>query len=46
MFEADLYGDTFFTPLLGPTPERIIDIIEGEGNVWDYVPYFGAFGYD
>ena len=46
MFEADLYGDTFFTPLLGPTPERIIDIIEGDGNVWDYVPYFGAFGYD
>ena len=44
--EADLYGDTFFTPLLGPTPERVIDIIEGRGNVWDYVPYFGAAGYD
>ena len=46
MMEADLYGDTFFTPLLGPTPERVIDIIEGRGNVWDYVPYFGAAGYD
>lgn len=45
-FEAELYGDAFFTPLLGPTAERGFDIIEGEGNVWDYVPWLGAVGYD
>ena len=45
-FEAELYGDAFFTPLLGPTAERGFDIMEGEGNVWDYVPYGAAVGYD
>lgn len=45
MFEADLYGDAFFTPLLGATFERTVDIIEGTGNIWDYVPYLGAVGY-
>ena len=46
MFEAEMYGSTFFSPLFGPTAERAIDIIEGRGNIWDYVPYFGAAGYD
>ena len=45
MFEADLYGDQFFTPLFGATFERAVDIIEGKGNIWDYVPYAGAVGY-
>ncbi len=46
MFEAEMYGSTFFSPGLGPTIERGIDVIEGRGNIWDYVPYAGAFGYD
>ena len=43
MFEAGNYGDEFWVSPLGPTAERIEDILKGDFRTKKYVPYYAAF---
>tara|TARA_Y100000361_G_scaffold28512_1_gene23423 strand:- start:3465 stop:9263 length:5799 start_codon:yes stop_codon:yes gene_type:complete len=43
MFEAGNYGDEFWVSPLGPTAERIEDILKGDFRTKKYVPFYAAF---
>ena len=42
MFEAGKYGNSFITPALGPTAERVEDLVRGNAKWSDYMPGYGA----
>jgi len=43
MFEAGRFGDEFYTSLLGPTAQRLEDLIKGDAQFKDYQPFAGAW---
>ncbi len=43
MFEAGRFGDEFYTSLLGPSTQRLEDLIKGDAQFKDYQPFAGAF---
>ena len=43
MFEAGRFGDEFYTSLLGPSAQRLEDLIKGDAQFKDYQPFAGAF---
>ena len=43
MFEAGDYGDEFWVSPLGPSAERIEDILKGDFRTKKYVPFYAAF---
>lgn len=43
MFDAGNYGDEFWVSPLGPTAERIEDILKGDFRTKKYVPFYASF---
>jgi len=43
MMEAGRFGDEFYTPILGPTAQRVEDILKGDFQVKDLYPFAGSF---
>jgi len=43
MFEAGNYGDEFWVSPLGPTAERLEDLIKGDIRYKKYVPFYASF---
>jgi len=42
MLEAGKYNNSFITPALGPTAERIEDLFRGNAKLSDYMPGYAA----
>ena len=45
ILQAKNFGDEFWVPPLGPTAERIEDLVKGKMKLMDIVPYAGSIGY-
>ena len=43
MFEAGDYGDEFWVSPLGPSAERIEDLLRGDIRYKKYVPFYASF---
>ena len=42
MFEAGRFGDEFYTSLLGPTAQRVEDLVKGDVQTKDFIPGFAS----
>ena len=42
IFQAKDFGDEFWVPPLGPTAERLEDLVKGKAKIMDIAPYAGA----
>ena len=43
MMEAGRFGDEIYTSLLGPSAQRLEDILKGDARFQDFLPGFGSF---
>ena len=42
MLEAGRYNNSFITPALGPSAERLEDLVRGNAKLSDYLPGYAA----
>ena len=42
MLEAGRYNNSFITPALGPSAERLEDLVRGNAKFSDYLPGYAA----
>jgi len=43
MMEAGRFGDEIYTSLLGPSAQRLEDILKGDARFKDFLPGVGSF---